>query len=115
MKKKTIEQTVKKEIIILNGDLTIQKASDVREQLLNALRQNDHLVIDMKNIREYDLTFLQLLIALRKSVDESGKTLTVVTGNNQMFYDLLKSSGYPQDKWFKIEPVISNNKGENNE
>ena len=109
MKKVKSKKTTKKEAIILKDDLTIQKASEIREQLLNILDQNEHLTINLKDVRECDLTFLQLLIALRKSVEESGKTLTLITGNNQSLYHLMKNSGYPENKRFKIDPVISNN------
>jgi anti-anti-sigma regulatory factor len=61
--------------IIINfiGSKTIREAEDVAQVLRNALDGESDIVLDCNAIEDVDLTFLQLVIAGRRSAQRAGK------------------------------------------
>jgi anti-anti-sigma regulatory factor len=80
------------------GDLTVERADEVREALRQSLRKTQHLVLDLSEVSAVDLSFLQLLCATCKTALAEGRTLTRCGGNREAFWDSVERAGYPS-KW----------------
>jgi hypothetical protein len=60
-----------------SGSQTIREAEDAAHILRKALADHPSLVLDCDEIEEADLTFLQLVIAARRSAQKSGKAFAL--------------------------------------
>lgn len=79
--------------VVLTGDLTIRTAKALHGELLDALIQHDSIEIDCSAASAADLSFLQLLIAARKSAVQAGKTLLIRDAANGVIDDALRRAG----------------------
>ena len=64
-------------VIGFSGAATIRHAEDIAERLKQALESSDHVEVDCTGVTEVDFTFMQLLLAARKSAETGGKTLSL--------------------------------------
>jgi hypothetical protein len=60
-------------IVKFSGPQTIRESEDTAQILRQALSQHPTIVIDCEELEEADLTFLQLVIAGRRSALRDGK------------------------------------------
>jgi len=60
------------------GKLTIEKASQFREELVSALAEASTLLIDLSDVEEIDLSGVQLIYSARRSAIAKGKELHLV-------------------------------------
>ncbi len=70
--------------LILDGDLTVFAASEVRERLLNALELSPTLILDASGVSEVDGAGIQLLIAARQEAQQRGGTLILQDTSAQL-------------------------------
>ena len=56
-------------MINLKGPLTIEKAGEIRDIFIRNLNEEDSIQIDFSQIKEIDLSFIQLLFALKKEAN----------------------------------------------
>ncbi len=70
---------------ILKEDITLDNAYEVKEELLNALKEtNDGLIINFRDISIIDSTGLGILVSLFKRVKEQNKKLELINLNNNI-------------------------------
>ncbi|AGW12319.1 STAS domain-containing protein [Megalodesulfovibrio gigas] len=55
----------------------VEHAQDIKAMLLEALARGGEIRCSFKNVVEADLSFFQLLTALKRSCEESGRLLTL--------------------------------------
>ena len=79
-------------VLQFKGSLTIQNICAIREAFLSVLNKTDRLIIHHENVEEYDMAYLQLLIAVQKSMELSGKKL-IIRSNGDAFRSFLESAG----------------------
>lgn len=79
--------------IVLEGALTIRNAAGIRDELLEMLPRFDAFHIQVCQVVELDLSFVQLLLALRKSALTAGKKMTLEMDLSVGLQLLLKRSG----------------------
>jgi anti-anti-sigma regulatory factor len=91
----------------LPARLTIRQAEDIRDRLLAALHDRQDIIIDCSATTEVDLTFIQLVLAARKSAAAAGKHLSLVPPGNGLLTEVLQQAGLvgapdmlPADKSF---------------
>ena len=65
--------------VALEGSMTIERSEGLREKLLAALSGNKPVEIDLSGVTDIDLTGLQTICAVCRSIGISGKQ-TAVTG-----------------------------------
>ncbi len=91
--------------IQLSGRQTIQEAEQTKRILLESLAESEALTLDCSAVDEVDLTFIQLIMALRKSAEHSGKALSLVTEADSAVLRALDEAGvWPepgQRFWFE--------------
>jgi phospholipid transport system transporter-binding protein len=66
-------------IVRLPATQTIREAEATVQILRDALDSSDDILLDCEEIEETDLTFLQLVIAARKSATARGKSFGLTT------------------------------------
>ncbi|MFH0733502.1 MAG: hypothetical protein V1773_02895 [bacterium] len=93
-------------VLFFKGSLTIQHAVEIKEVLISAIDKFDNIKINHNEADEYDLTYLQLLLALQKTAIKLNKTIVLDSFDSEQFRVLLKKSGLNEDKWFG--PKIKN-------
>jgi len=60
-----------------SGDCTVARAEEIRASLLEALHSGDSIEVDLGGVKDIDLTFCQMLHALRLSCKAKGVQLTL--------------------------------------
>jgi len=68
-------KTKGKDIIKLEGNLTVYEVGALKENLLSALKDVDLLEIDMADVRECDTSGLQILCSAKKTADQRSKRI----------------------------------------
>ena len=77
-KKKLSKQAPEKQTSFeVQRTCTIEEAGRIRALLMEQLAGKNGLVLNLSNVDEVDLSFLQLLCAVHKSASNAGKTLTL--------------------------------------
>ncbi len=62
----------------IEGDMTIYTAGEYRESLLEQCHSRDGLELDLENVTEIDAAGLQLLVALKKHLDDTESGLQLM-------------------------------------
>lgn len=63
------------ECVLLEGQLVIKNAQDIKTGLLSALASSQNLTLVFRKVQRLDLAVLQLLFALQKSASSLEKTV----------------------------------------
>jgi len=63
----------KRTAVEVQGKCTIEDAGRIRTLLMERLAEADGLILNLSDVSEVDLSFLQLLCAAHKSASNSGK------------------------------------------
>lgn len=72
---------------------TIQTAAEVRNTLIDAIGDSPDLVVDGSQVEEADISFLQLLIAVRRSVVARGGKLSFVPAPSTALLAVFERAG----------------------
>ena len=83
--------------IKLDGALTIQRSTELKEALAGALQQVDRLVLDMEQVSEFDLSCMQLLCSAHRSFLGRKKCLKVLLRSPEEFGSTMKRLGYSRN------------------
>ncbi len=85
-----------KSSLLFSGDLSVANASELQQQLLKAATKVSHIDVKVANVKNLDLSFLQLLFAWAQSMKQSGKNLIFDFQLDQEFERILNESGFRQ-------------------
>jgi len=80
--------------LVMEGNLTIQQAGAVREELQSALKKGQHIELDMEAVKAADLAFLQLLCSAHRTSVNMGKTLAFKGEIPAVFRKSVEDNGY---------------------
>jgi anti-anti-sigma regulatory factor len=72
----------KQEILKIEEDLIFQNCSAVKEKLENASGRKKQLLVDLSEIKSFDLAGFQLIYALMKSAEGLEMEVDLWAGNN---------------------------------
>lgn len=95
-------------ILRLQGEIGLEQAKTVHQALVQALAQTSHLLIDLSQVATVDLTFVQLLLAARRSAAEQGKTLCLLApGPGPIVQQTAAAAGFPMTRheWLGL-PIV---------
>lgn len=62
--------------ILLEGDLTLNTLPKTKEKITTAINNYDALNIEVKNIDSFELPWIQLLFAIKKTSQKLNKSIT---------------------------------------
>jgi len=92
------DRTEDKTVLTVNGELTIQNAAAFRDVLLEYLEKTGHLVLNLENVTEVDLSCLQLLRSAQITTTELDRRLTMDGGCPESFRKAAADSGYLREE-----------------
>jgi len=73
-------------MLIENDKLTISKIRDIYKELQEEFDLSNHIIVDLKNVDEIDLSGLQLLISLKKSCELENKKLELLNIKDSLMH-----------------------------
>lgn len=93
MKKKSQSDEESSEVtnsgLLIEGELTIYTASELKGRLLEALESQESLLIDLSQVSEIDTAGLQLLLMVRREAGERGVSV-VFAGHSHAVTECLE-------------------------
>jgi anti-anti-sigma regulatory factor len=87
-------ETPGKGIVVINGELTIENAGEIRNILLHALTGEEELRLDLNNVTHADLTGLQLICAAHISSIKLGKRFVVNVSDSDPLKKVVRDAGF---------------------
>ena len=95
-----MKMTTRKGIAYLkpDGDLTVVRAADFKEALLNSIDKADTIEINLVNVTEIDLACLQLLCSAHRTAINKGKAFAVKDPSIPVYMEARKQAGFIFDK-----------------
>ena len=63
--------------IVLGDELTVYTIEEIKDDIIDAVKKYDKIEITGDKIKSIDLTFIQLIKSIQKTVEEKGKLLTL--------------------------------------
>lgn len=78
----------------IEKELTIYTALEIKEYFLNALEKFDEIKVQIKDVENIDLSFIQLIESLRKTAEEYDKKLEISAELQDGTRSLVENSGF---------------------
>ena len=78
----------------LSGDLTVQCADELHGLLSEAIRESDHVEIDLSGVESADIPCLQLLCAAHKTAHRQNKVFRSKGPWSEAFTDAARDAAY---------------------
>ncbi|MFO7568421.1 MAG: STAS domain-containing protein [Smithellaceae bacterium] len=89
-----IDKKTKSGRLTLTDDLSISRATSLREAIEQALKKVKHLTVDIGQARGVDLSFLQLLCSAHRSATVMNKSMTLAGKSNEALQKAVDENGY---------------------
>ena len=93
-----IEESTKTGRMILSGEMGIQQAAALKDQLLNVQDSVEHLVLDIQGVTGLDVSTLQLFCSAHRTFMKLRKQLTLTRPLPPALMEFLKSAGFARGK-----------------
>jgi anti-anti-sigma regulatory factor len=87
-------ERTQQQTLVLDGDCTLDRAHEFRSLLLDALKTDGDLLLNLDNATEVDLSLLQLLCAAHRSAVGCGKQLLVKSKPSTAFIEAAQGAGF---------------------
>jgi len=87
-----------KTILKPDGELTVPRAADLKDALVNALSNADSIEINLEEVTRIDLACLQLLCSAHRTAANTGKRLTVRDPSAPVYLEARKNAGFMYNK-----------------
>lgn len=81
-------------IVVVNGEMTIQNAGEIRNVLLEAFSQGEGVCLEMGKVTEVDLAGLQLLCAAHRTSMADKKHFSVSGIDNDAIRPVIRDAGF---------------------
>jgi anti-anti-sigma regulatory factor len=85
-------------LLSMEGDLTIARAVEFRDLLLDSLQKSDSIEIDLATAESVDLSFLQLLCSAHRTAVRDGKELAITGKPGSAFLRARQQAGFSGNK-----------------
>jgi anti-anti-sigma regulatory factor len=85
-------------VLALEGSLDIQRASELKEVLLDAQESAGHLLLNLAGVTGADISGLQLLCAAHRRAAKLNKPLTRTGDESAAFRQAVMETGYERGK-----------------
>ena len=84
--------------LVLDGELTILRAAELKAALIEALGGNDRVEVDLSGLTEIDLSCLQVLCSAHQASVQAEKSLRLSQPCPAIFRQRLREAGLARDK-----------------
>jgi ABC-type transporter Mla MlaB component len=99
----TLKQSGDTRIVLLEGELTLQQASEIRTAFIKALVESDNVLVRFGNVRELDLSCLQLLCSAHRSAARLKKRVRFEGDIPRKLSDAADTAGYSHLKGCELD------------
>lgn len=82
------------EYLALSGRLSIAAVSEIHARLQGALEAHSHLILDISEVSEVDLSFVQVVEAARKSAAQKGGGVSLARCPDEALRTVLTNGGF---------------------
>lgn len=101
MKKATINiksqgKKDKTALVELEGELVLGNLDEIKNVIIETIKQYNQLQIEVKNVKAIDLTCIQLLYAINKTLQKSGKQASFHIESTENHTLILNNAGFTQ-------------------
>jgi len=104
MKSKSEEKSMH---LCFEGELTVKRAPEIRELLLKSLSKSQRVEVEIGEVTNVDLSFLQLMCSAHRSAGERGKSLVLFNQDELLFTEAKEIAGFINGK--KCKHNLNNN------
>ncbi len=80
--------------LTINGELSIENAAALQGIFIESLERASHLKINLENIANVDLSFLQLLSSVQKTSEHLNTKVTLTGRCPEIFREAVVNSGF---------------------
>ena len=91
-----VQEQGERGVIVLEGDLTVERAGELRKTLLDAFNSVKQVSFDLEKVTSVDLSCLQLLCSAHRTASLMGKELLQIGDSSGRLKETVKSAGYPR-------------------
>jgi len=88
----------------LDGELTVQRASELKGVLLDAQEGVERLFLNLEGVTGADVSGLQLLCSAHRSAVKSNKCLSVTDKASAPFVKAVRDAGYEREQGCPFDP-----------
>ena len=78
----------------LEGNLGLRDVNQVRQLLGDAMSASNTVEVDVRDLTGIDISIVQLVLAARKSAEQFGQALNLVTKSEGVFEAILVKAGF---------------------
>lgn len=103
MQTATLDQTGKKGVLTLSGDLTIRHADELRTALIKAIISTDELTIDCSGAGSVDLAFLQLLCSAHRTFTRLNKRVSLTECRPEVLQIAVREAGFVRSRGCSLD------------
>jgi ABC-type transporter Mla MlaB component len=89
-----IDKKTKSGTLILKDDLTINRITSIRDEIIKALTKVKSLVVDAEQAAAVDLTFLQLMCSAHRTATVQNKALSLSGKINPFIKKAIQENSY---------------------
>jgi anti-anti-sigma regulatory factor len=89
-------------VIQCEGYLTLASAPKIRQDVMDAINAHSHVVADVSRATDADLTFIQILIAAKRTATARGKTFLINAPENGVVIEKINCVGNPSGQTQKV-------------
>jgi anti-anti-sigma regulatory factor len=91
-----VQEKGKRGVLFMEGDLTVTRAEELKNALLDALKRVQHVHFNLEKATAVDLSCLQLLCSAHRTAALMNKEFSQSGGNSEAFIKTVTSAGYPR-------------------
>jgi len=88
------EEGAEKAEMTIRKELTIYTILEIKDNFLEAIEKYNELDVNIKEVDNIDLSFIQLIESLRKTAEAYGKTISVSAELTDETRDLVENIGF---------------------
>ncbi|MFP4070880.1 MAG: STAS domain-containing protein [Desulfovibrionales bacterium] len=100
--KMTVHETSDTLHIVLEGDLTIEKGSELRDRFIESLERVKNIELNLSGAGSTDISFWQLVSAVGKTAEAMGLRFTLSSALPEHAQRFLGNCGMDQTDYFGI-------------
>lgn len=81
------------------GTAGIEQAKNLHDNLLNAFKENEHILLDISELEDIDITGIQLIISARKEAEKQKKTFFIIEKIPESILNFTSGCGVPLEDY----------------
>jgi anti-anti-sigma regulatory factor len=98
-----VKDSDERKVLVLEGDLTIINAAELKRILLEAIDNSTHVELDLEHVTDIDLSCIQLFCSAHRTSLDLNRTVSIGSGHPEVIREAVKEAGFPLNKGCKLD------------